>query len=141
MMLFIVSAHIAAVAAIMSAKMDLPKKMPGGPTIIRFIQDPLPPPEHHATRPQPAPRQIEEPAYTPPVQVPTPGRVQTTVDSTAAMPQPGPAGPDVLPPSQEQHRFDPAPVPASTPAQPLTAASDLKPPYPESKLLAGEEAR
>ena len=41
-----------------------------------------------------------------------------------------------------QPRFDPTPtpVPASTPAQPLTPASDLRPPYPQSKLLAGEQA-
>ena len=31
-------------------------------------------------------------------------------------------------------------MPVSTPAQPLTSPADLKPPYPESKLLAGEEA-
>jgi protein TonB len=43
-------------------------------------------------------------------------------------------------PPQQPIDFHPTPVPASTPAQPLTAASELKPPYPESKLLAGEEA-
>jgi protein TonB len=34
----------------------------------------------------------------------------------------------------------PIPLPISSGAQLLTAPSDLKPPYPQSKLLTGEEA-
>lgn len=135
-MLFIISAHVAAVAAIMSAKMDLPKRILDGPTVIRFIRVPPPPPlADTRTRPTQQSRVLypahePQPMKDPPVALPDP------------TPTPGPSRDDgrVATPSQPPIAINPQPVPVSTPAQPLTSASDLKPPYPESKLLAGEEA-
>lgn len=137
LMLFIISAHIAAVAAIMSAKMDLPRDLFDPPTkIISVPISPTPPPT--STLVPPAVR--SNPATHPiPVQTRTstatweeqlPVDLGTSSESVAAT---GPIGNQTLPPL-------PQPVPTSTPAQPLTPASELKPPYPESKLLAGEEA-
>jgi protein TonB len=136
-MLFIISAHIAAVAAIMSAKMDVPKDILDGPTIIRFIRIPPPPPEA-VTKARPT-TQADPTIYTPPAHVPTYEQSDPTPDATQTLPNQG-QGAEVPLPPQQPIDFHPTPVPASTPAQPLTAASELKPPYPESKLLAGEEA-
>ncbi|MGE5561780.1 MAG: energy transducer TonB [Bacillota bacterium] len=137
-MLFIISAHIAAVAAIMSAKMDLPRKILDGPTVVRFI--PLPPPPRPIDTKTPTKQpQTHTPVYVPPRPAPTRDPDAQVPDDTQTVPGAGEPGPITLPPPQpfETHA---TPVPVSTPAQPLTAASDLKPPYPESKLLAGEEA-
>ena len=139
MMLFIISAHIAAVAAIMSAKMDLPKEIRDGPTIVQLLRTPTPPPPKEFARTKPVPRQIQQPTYTPAPRVPTQLPPEQLPDATP-LPQPGAGDPAVLPEPREPVQFDPTPVPVSTPAQPLTAPSDLRPPYPESKLLAGEEA-
>ena len=137
-MLFIISAHIAAVAAIMSAKMDVRNDILDGPTIIRFIRIPPPPPET-VNKARPTRLQTIPTIYTPPTHVPTYDQPDRTPDATQTLPNQG-QGAEVLLPPQQPIDFHPTPVPASTPAQPLTAASELKPPYPQSKLLAGEEA-
>ena len=137
LMLFIISAHIAAVAAIMSAKMDLPRDLFDPPTKIISVRiSPTPPPTSTPVRPavhsnpatNPTPVQTRTSTATWEEQLPV--DLGTSSESVAAT---GPIGNQTLPPL-------PQPVPTSTPAQPLTPASELKPPYPESKLLAGEEA-
>lgn len=137
-MLLIICAHVAAVAAIMSAKLDVPRHILDGPTIIRFIHDPTPPPPN-VTKPRPIQQATHPTVYTPPTRVPTQNPDQQTADATLTLPNAGEAGQVLLPP-QPPLGFNSMAVPVSTPAQPLTAASDLKPPYPEAKLLAGEEA-
>lgn len=138
-MLLIIAAHIAAVAAIMSAKMDLPRQILDGPTIIRFIRVPLPPP-HNVPKPRAVRLQQTPDIFTPPADVPLrPVRQDDTPAATPPLPGSGDLGEPGTPPSQPLD-LTPTPVPVSTPAQPLTPASDLRPPYPESKLLAGEEA-
>jgi periplasmic protein TonB len=135
-MLFIISAHIAAVAVLMSAKMDLPARISNNPIVVRFIHEPPPPPPNDANARQ-TQQQTHTTAITPRTHVTTREPVLEVPDTTP-LPVPGPSDPIPMPPPQSD--FHPTPVPVSTPAQPLTAASDLKPPYPESKLLAGEEA-
>lgn len=135
-LLFIISAHIAAVAAIMSAKMDLPKDLFDKPTVIRFIPVRPPPP---ATDAKPQRTQQQHPIYAPAPPTPIPAPPIQSPDTTPRIPSSGETGETPTPP-QPPVDIRPQPVPVSTPAQPLTAASDLRPPYPESKLLAGEEA-
>ena len=137
LMLFIISAHIAAVAAIMSAKMDLPRDLFDPPTkIISVPISPTPPPTSTPVRPAvrsnpaPNPTPVQTRTSTATWEEQLPVDLGTSSESVAAT---GPIGNQTLPPL-------PQPVPTSTPAQPLTPASELKPPYPESKLLAGEEA-
>lgn len=139
-MLLIVSAHIAAVAVIMSVKTDLPRQILDGPTIVRFIHAPTPPPENLPKPRAIEPRRIHPEIYTPPVSLPA-KPISEEGKPTAEPTLPNPGQPAQLP-NLTQEPTDPGvtPVPVSTPAQPLTAASDLRPPYPQSKLLAGEEA-
>lgn len=135
-LLFIISAHIAAVAAIMSAKMDLPKEILDRPTVIRFIRVPPPPPpaetNHHRV-------QQQHPLYVPPVPSPMPTPPIESPETTSTLSNSADSG-EIPAPPQPPVDIRPQPVPVSTPAQPMTAASDLRPPYPESKLLTGQEA-
>jgi protein TonB len=139
-MLLIISAHIAAVAMIMSAKMDLPRKMFDPPTKIISVPITPPPPPIETLTPPKSHAIVTN--STTRVEAPRTAATVTTTDEqppvdigTApdSVPATGSVGTQTLPPL-------PQPVPTSTPAQPMTAASDLRPPYPESKLLAGEEA-
>ena len=135
-MLGIIAAHVAVVALVMSAKMELPPTFHPTRTIIDLIREPQPPepqPIRQATQPRPStltqPRQqVEIPAGPTPI-----------ADATPSLPDPGPiVGPSVDP----GPRIDPVPLPQPVKfeAKLLTPASELKPPYPESKLLSGEEA-
>jgi protein TonB len=137
-LLVIISAHIAAVAVLMSAKMDLPSHIPDGPTIVQLIRQQVPP------RPVPAPKthptqQTPVTAYTPAPPKPNAAPTGETPSANPPLPLPGASG-ELTQVPQLPTDFGASPVPVSTPAQPLTAASDLKPPYPQAKLLAGEEA-
>lgn len=138
LMLLIISAHVAIIAAVMSAKSDLPRRLVDGPTLVQLIRSPKAPPPQQ--QPQKSPRIPKPSASTSATLVPKaaqPNVPETT--ATLSLPTAGELG-AVTEPQQPLLPLNPPPLAASTPAQPLTAASDLKPPYPESKLLAGEEA-
>ncbi|HZU50301.1 MAG TPA: energy transducer TonB [Sphingomicrobium sp.] len=138
-MLLIISAHVALVAAVMSAKMELPRRADQGAPLIRIRVAPPPPPE--TARPL---RSSKSTAVTRPVEAPV-----------AAI---RPAAPEAMPSASAIYPADdsavsvvaPTTVPPSPPSLPverhhqgprlLTPLSELKPPYPESKLLAEEEA-
>jgi protein TonB len=135
-MLVIISAHVALLAAVMSAKMDLPRRIfHDPPTKIDFI--PIPPAPPLATprvRPTPQPLPFTTPDQTvktvplapPPVSSePTPSNPGASVgDGTAIIP--------TLPP--------PTAMPIHRDARLLTPPYELKPPYPADKLLTEEEA-
>jgi len=136
-MLAIIAAHVALAAVVMSAKMELPPRTTFTRTVIDFIPLPKePPPKPIETKlPQP-PRPIPVPTQRQPDQTqPTP----PTWDPT-----PLPRDPDVSPgPSpgpQIDVRPNPIPLPGPTGARLLTPPSELKPPYPPSKLVTEEEA-
>ncbi len=131
-LLVVVAAHVAVVAVVMSAKMDLPGRILDHP--IKVIDVPLPndPPPNPQPRqtPQPNPQRVENIAP----QVPTPTLSQNagplTVDpviftgiGTAVIPE------VVTPPKLPPVKLGP---------QLLTPASELKPPYPHEKLLSEE---
>ncbi len=143
-MLVVAVAHVAAIAIVMSAKMDLPNKVTRTVTKIDFIREPVPPP------PPPEPQRIEKPRPsqsridTPPTFVPVPPTNLPPVDIRPA-PIPQPRDPMIGPALDPQPpRVDPQPQPrpAAVRTGPRFATPDhaLKPPYPSSKLDSGEEA-
>jgi periplasmic protein TonB len=136
-MLFIVAGHVAVIAAVMSARMDLPRRILAGPTVVTTIPvppppDPIPTPAN-PTQPNAGPT-IDHPIPVQPLPGPT-----FPIDLGPVMPNPGPIGGTGinLPPN-------PQPIPFADPVrlgpQLLTPVSELKPPYPASKLLTEEEA-
>ena len=135
-MLAIIAIHVAGIAALMSAKMDLPTKFASTPTIIDMIRedDPPPPQDPVDSRPQwPLEPSISLPmplVPSPPIAL-DPAEAQPTLpfDKIIRLPDPGP-------------RADPTPTPAPVKVGPrlATPGSELRPPYPRSKLASGEEA-
>ena len=132
-LLAIIAGHVALLAVVMSAKMDLPRRLLREPPVIS-IPIPKPPPPtpmpRSTPRPQPGPT-VTEPHI--PVQ-PLPG---PDLSRTPAFPDPGPIAssgpiPDPIP--------LPRPVPIHLGPQLLTPPDALKPPYPAIKLASGEEA-
>jgi protein TonB len=131
-MLIVISVHVAALAVLMSAKMDLSTHQPDPPLIVDTIRPPQPPPEPRI-RPQQPPQQTF-----------------TRPDTTVVIPLPDPQVADPTPqvpnidlglrPSLDPTpRGIPEPLAVRTGARLLTPPSELKPPYPQSKLLAQEE--
>ena len=133
-MLAIIVAHVAVVALVMSAKMDVTRHIFDPPTAVDLIPTPKPPP------PDPIkPRLMQHPIETstvPQPQVALPQLGTQTADATPVLPAVNDSGPPVLP----QPSANPLPEPVKLEARLLTPASELKPPYPESKLASGEEA-
>ena len=133
-MLAIIALHVAAVAALMSAKMDLPRAIKEPPIKIDLIEPREPPPHDPVKTREPRHSALTQPQ--PYIPLPTP------VPSVEPNPAPpsfddlvGPTldpGPKILP--------IPAPAPVKIGPRLVTPASELKPPYPGSKLASGEEA-
>ena len=136
-MLVIIAAHIAAVAVLMSAKMDVQQLMKDPPIKIDLIREDEPPPpveiREVPTRPQPSIVDRPKPL------IPTPPIDSPLVDST---PTPMPSFDQIIGPKIDpQPKVDPTPAPpVNVAARLLTPAAELKPPYPSSKLASGEEA-
>lgn len=137
-LLFVACGHIALLAVAMSVKMALPPRVTDPPTpFIRIsVQKPPPPrPVDHRQAQRPT-EPTEQPALQPPM--PTAGP-QVPLDPNPSLGPPATAdpGPVPLPPLPFP---PPQPVGVSRAAQLLTPVTDLRPPYPQTKLLAGEEA-
>lgn len=132
-MLAIIAVHVGLLAAVMSAKMDLPQKILNPPIKVELIPTPKPPPADPVKAAEP-----RQPVFTSPQErVPLP-HIDPPVAVDPAPPTPvlDWPGPSVDPPPAPVAR----PVPAPTQPRLLTPAAELKPPYPQSKLLAEEEA-
>ena len=138
-MLVVACAHVVAIAAVMSVKMDLPRRIFEPPP--RVVSIPLPK--------EPPPIQTVE--HLPPPPAPMPQPLPLPIPDTRAANPPS----DASPGSAAEPNADPGPIalggggidvtelpskPASSAAQLLTSGAELKPPYPQSKLLSGEEA-
>jgi protein TonB len=136
-MLVIIGAHVALVAAVMSAKMDLPAAISRTPTIVEFIPEPVPPEPRVTPRVPQEPRQSVLDNPDPKIDFPAP--VPIPIEPMPPLPDPGASvGPSPTPrPAIEP---TPLPKPQGTAARLLTGAEDLRPPYPEAKRLRGEEA-
>ena len=134
-MLAIIAAHVAVVAAVMSAKMDLPQRLFPRPTTVVFVPTPK------TSTPDPQTPKTQQQARNPIDDVlPILTRLPPTGEARDPGPtklDPGPiagAGASViteLPPAHFAVKLGP---------QLLTPASELKPPYPPSKLITEEEA-
>jgi protein TonB len=131
-LILILAGHAVLIAAVMTAKMELPPKFIPTITQVRLLPEETPRPEN------PPP--------------PQPSRHDRTVDhQTTIVPIPLPQQPQVETPQFPQVDrgpvVQPNPIQVLPPAQPVrtgprfvTPASDVKPPYPDSKLRTGEEA-
>ena len=135
MMLAIIGLHVAAVAVLMSAKMDLPLPITTTPLIIEII------------KPKP-PQPVEVPKRSPPppdrsLSIPDPLIPLPPLPEILPVPNPLPPIDNVVPDpgtSNQPSSGDAAKPIAATPAVLLTGAAELKPPYPAAKLASGEEA-
>jgi protein TonB len=135
-MLLIISAHVALIALVMSAKMEIAgHHKPDGPTI--YIPPAPPPPPSFgstSTRQHPANRPITDPhpdVPLPPMDPTFPYSGPTT-DLGANLGNGAGANP--------QFPINLIPVPVRHAPRLLTPPSELRPPYPESKILSEEEA-
>jgi protein TonB len=136
-MLLIIGAHVALVAAVMSAKMDLPTRLREPPPTIFWVPAPKDPPpikKTTTTRLPPPTSSWTEPKQ-PPIQLP-PLNPPSTDPGPKLSPGPDLTGGTGLSPGI------PKTIPSPVRSGPLllTPQSDLKPPYPASKLLNEEEA-
>ena len=132
-MLAIVGLHVAAVAVLMSAKMDLPFPGTKTPLTVEFIPKP----------PEPVPDQPRRPAAQPDRAWATPDPLVQLPTDPVAIPvaDPLPPLPNLPDPGPTTGPLTGAARPiAATPAVLLTGPAELKPPYPASKLASGEEA-
>jgi periplasmic protein TonB len=138
-LLFIISAHVAVAAVVMSIKMDLPRRIYQTPIPIIDLPTPVdpdpvkqPPQTHHAPAPIPTPTPL------PPLPIPRDppidegptdngGGTMTGGDTFGTGAGPSLGDPINLPPVRHDPRL-------------LTPPAELKPPYPASKVAAEEEA-
>jgi len=134
-MLLIISAHVALIALVMSAKMEMTRHQPKDGPIINVPVPPDRPPVGPTQRPQhPLPRPISD--SHPYVSLPDPNPV--TLDPVPSV-YPGPAVGGAAN-SIPQFPTQLIPVPMGHEARLITPPDELKPPYPQSKLLNEEEA-
>jgi len=134
-MLLIISAHVALIALVMSAKMEFQPKTLDPIKVVNVPIDPTPPPNPAAHRPQrpPAPQPLGDANATVPLPRPDPVPLEPgTSDPGVAI---GGSGANGVPQFPTQLI-----APVRHEASLMTRPDDLKPPYPESKILSGEEA-
>jgi protein TonB len=133
-MLAIIAGHVALIAVVMSAKMDLPIRVFDRPTIIDPIPLPEPPPPNPAepkAQRKPSPTITRTPTIVP---VPQPRQID---------PAPIPAIPGlpaVRPLPNPEPRIAPVPAPVRVGPRFATPADRVRPPYPASKIASEEEA-
>ncbi len=130
----IIAGHIAAIGAVMSAKMVIERQV-DPPLIVRTIFTPKPPPV------DPKPPKPDQ-AHTSSIDHPT--TIVRPIDPDFTLP----IDPHPLPPVGEQIGTGTSPLPPIPLDPPIirtgphlaTAADSLRPPYPASKREAGDEA-
>jgi protein TonB len=131
-LLFIVAAHGLAIAAVMTAKMDLPNPFDPVVTRVELVPEPEVPPEN------PPPQQRTDPHESMVGRVPAivPGpRPDVPAVDVMPIPTPGP-GPVILPTPNIDSNVSPVRVGPRF----ITPEWDIKPPYPQQKLRLEEEA-
>lgn len=135
-LLFIIAGHVAVLAVVMSAKMDLPRRILERPLIVTSI--PVPPP--------PSPNPVRPRTHS--ASAPTAPDPQIPISPTHFGPDtveplgPGPdlAGLDAGGTVTIPEFHPPVHYPVKLGPRLATPDSELKPPYPTSKLLTEEEA-
>lgn len=139
-LVLIVGGHAALVAAVMSAKMELPQKFVRQITEIELIQpeqdSPPEPRPQPRTEPQPSDSRIERTPAIVPIPIDDPVQSDPT-PLPLPIPNPGPIiGPGTDPLPQPQPRAEPVRVGPRF----ATPPSQVRPPYPQEKLEREEEA-
>lgn len=134
-LLLVIAVHIAAVVVLLTMKTDLPQAIARQPIIVNLLPDKPPPPAHvvkpTTPRPQPEVAPTETQVVTPPLQVPV-------IDVNPKLPDIRDLiGPNIPTTTNVEPR-QVVPL-APTIARLLTPQSELRPPYPQSKLMTGEE--
>src|SRR5437764_14387861 len=137
-MLAIIAFHVALLAVVMSAKMDLPRHIFDDPTKVFWVPKPKTPPPPPPISTHPAVQHQNDWIDHPDTQV------KTTIDlppvdtggKTDDLTPLGGAGTSVI--REIPNRI--VTLPVNSGPQLLTPSSELKPPYPASKLLNEEEA-
>lgn len=137
-MLLVICAHLIVIAMVLSTRMAVAPHALSPPPRLILVPIPHPPPLRPVKAPRTElPNAPFEQTHQTAAYLPNPALTQVPIDIGT-----GNAGPasvrDIaisdLPPLQ------PPPPAINSAAQLLTPLSDLKPPYPEAKLLTGEEA-
>lgn len=135
-LLLIIGGHVTAIALVMSAKMDLPERIWNhNPEVIMVPIKPPPPPEQTPLKPHTSPSVIDRV----PTVVTTPRQDPIPIDTDLADNSDlgtiiGPKTPDL--PILPQKIIDPVRVGPRL----ATPPSQLRPPYPASKLESQQEA-
>lgn len=138
-MLLIIAVHVAVIAVVMSAKMESGHHRPPPTTLISVPLPPDPQPQPLILKPQPHPNPRSFVDHTQTIVETLPGDNQVRVDPGLTTYDPGSiAGAGTGVSTDIVHPVIKPPAP--TGARLLTPASELKPPYPASKLLNEEEA-
>ncbi len=139
-LLLIVAGHAALIAAVMAAKMEVVNVTPFDPTkLIEIAIPPSPPPSDPQTKPEPPPQD-------PVIQESSIDQTPTIVDmgqATSIELDKGPTIRELLPETGSGTATIPEPprhVPVKHGPRLATAGDALKPPYPNDKLRAEEEA-
>jgi periplasmic protein TonB len=137
-MLLVICAHIIVIAVVLSTKMTIPPRTLNPPTTLIWIPIPHPPSLQPVKTSRPARPEIpfdqaQQQSSTNPNPLPTEVPIDIGSGNSGAAAT-GEIDIPNLPPLQSQ------PLAITSSAQLLTPPSDLKPPYPEAKLLTGEEA-
>jgi protein TonB len=136
-MLVVIAAHVAVVAVVMSAKMEITRHLIDPPIVVDLIKVPPPPPANPVRQPRQPTPQDPRLTQTPHI-VPMPPTNSEIADST---PTTTPNFSDLFGPKTEpQPQLVPKPVPPKVAPRLITPASEIKPPYPPSKLINEEEA-
>lgn len=134
-LILIVAGHAALIAAVMAAKMDLPQRILRPPLVVELIPAPKPPPPEPQARQKPAPQPLpHQPTHQVQLPIPTEDPIETTHVLTNL---PLPQDPVVEPQGTTTQAM---PQPVRTGPRFATPASELRPPYPESKRRLEEEA-
>jgi len=133
-MLVIIAAHVALIAAVMSARMDLPERYREA-TEVRLIPLPSPPPE---PQPKAVPKSAPSSVDRVPSIVPMP---QPKLDQLDPTPIPSlPNVPTIQPGLPQSTPGIAARAPVRVAARFATPPSAVRPPYPASKIDRAEEA-
>ena len=137
-MLFIIAGHVAALAAVMAAKMDLPAQFHPERTVVTLIPETKPPEPEPRPQTQPPPRATNPVKVDPiiPVRTRDPVILQPTLDQ-----QPPTIGDPAGTGTGQQIAFNiPKVEPVRTGPRFATPDWALKPPYPAEKLRLEQEA-
>lgn len=115
--------------------MDLPTRHPTSVPLIKVPIEPPPPPDHPISKPRPSPLPISIDQTPRPIPLPLPNPVQIDRNTPINI---GPVGGGAtegtsIPP------MPPIALPVHHDARLLTPPSELRPPYPPSKILSEEE--